>query len=435
MISDTDIMYMLYNNAIIFILLSIFIFYLLYRMTKRINLGIADPINFYWLFTFSTSYTVVLLLIFNDFIKYCSALFVFAYFSVFSIFLMFGFRCRLLFKIKQKIAYSDDLMLLIFRLAIFLYLSILIIYIKYLNHELFFMSRFAANEGIGFLARILDILKLFIIAIGYILAVERQSKTYMFLLFLFILFSSFVTGAKFAILELIYLVLLIKMLKFKRIVVFSFFKPSILIGICLIVLFALTFTYNLAISGKIVSQYTNFPIAIELLISRVFANGDMYYLGLTNDVFNKIIHEKDISFIYLLLRPYLGSSIMEALFNDQAIPIGRAIWLSWYPDSISGGSTDHFDLAAYAYFGIYFGAIFVAVLGFLIGRINKYKLFILNSETNSMRIVIFSIVYLKIYIFLLSPVVGLVTLIDVILIFILLLFCSVLIKALSRRRL
>ena len=88
---------------------------------------------------------------------------------------------------------------------------------------------------------------------------------------------------------------------------------------------------------------------------------------------------------------------------------------------MSGGSTDHFDLAAYSYFGYIGGSFFVFYLGFILGRINKMKINLYNSnKQNFISIVFFALIYSKIYQLLLSPVVGIITLIDVFLIFLIL---------------
>lgn len=427
MYSPENIISIFYDQYILFIGLSIFVSIVLYLIVRKQNFGFIDPLNFFWVFTFGTSYAVVIQLFMNGLLSFASFSIVLYFFIVLIISLYFGFNSKFinlgLRKIKINLKSNGvGLFLFIFLLTYFLLATI---YVLNINWNTFFISRFEANRGFGFLARIIDVIRLFVISLIVIKILESNSgnKIKWLLLFLFVLFSSFLNGAKFSILESTYLILMIISLRTGKIIRLKA-KNILHFGVLgfFILTFAIYFTNKLSESIDYDSKYTDMSPGVEMLISRIIANGDMYYLGLPNDILFKV-SDLTSNFFELIMKPYLGNNLTSTIFsrevNSDRLNIGRAIWNYWFPYSISGGSTDHFDLAAYSYFGFFGGTILVLLIGFFIGRINKLKLLNMRKELNFFSLSFFSIIYLKSYSLLLSPVVGIISILDVVIIYIL----------------
>ena len=55
----------LFDNYLEFIFFSVILTVFFTLITRKFNFGIIDPINFYLIFTFSTSYSVVIILFFG----------------------------------------------------------------------------------------------------------------------------------------------------------------------------------------------------------------------------------------------------------------------------------------------------------------------------------------------------------------------------------
>lgn len=427
MLSPTDIINVFFDQWYFYLFFSCFFSLILALTVKKISLGFFDPVHFFWSFTFGTSYSVILLLFFNGFISLFSIFLILFYFLVLIVSIYLGFYSKIInfnfYEINNECSYKDLNSLL--TLLFLFYFALIFYYILNIDWSIFFLSRFEANKGLGYVARILDILRLFIISILSLLYFKRDGKfnLYFFLLVSMILVSSFFNGAKFSILESLYLVVVLYCLYNKKLIKFNF-KNSInsvfmLVGV---VFFALYFTSKLAKSLDYNSQYTNLPIAFEMLLSRIIANGDIYYLGLINNLVFKL-SDNVSGFFELIFRPYLGSNLTQIIFSvnseNESLNIGRVVWEYWFPYSVSGGSVDHFDIAAYAYFGFVGGVFFVILLGFSLGRINKYKYIIMNNRISFLNLCFFSILYIKCYSLLLSPIVGITTIIDISLFFVL----------------
>lgn len=111
------------------------------------------------------------------------------------------------------------------------------------------------------------------------------------------------------------------------------------------------------------------PVLYERLALRILANGDKYYLSLPNGVIERL---KTDSALIQFLSPLVSVTKMSELVghpvNDYTV--GRQS-LYWYPDyNTAGGPTSHFDLFSYKYLGLLPGILFVALIGFLLGRLS-----------------------------------------------------------------
>lgn len=432
-ISPSEVISAIYDQWYLFVLLSCIISFVLASLVKNMSLGFMDPIHFFWTFTFGTSYSIVVLLFLNDFIDIYLFLIVIIYFFTLILFMYVGYYSKKInfnLKLVDNFCSINTAIKILFFL-IFMYLVFLVYYVINVNWNVFFISRFEANRGIGFIARILDLLRLFIIYFLAVYCVHKKNLLSVVFLFVFLIVSSFFNGAKFSILESVYLILLVYCIflgKNIKINIKNTFKFSVLV--IFVLSFSLFFTNKLAIEIGYSSNYTNLPPAVEMLLSRIIANGDIYYMGMVNNlVFT--LSDKISSFFELVARPYLGYELTKYIFdsNNDSLNIGRAVWEYWYPYSVSGGSIDHFDIAAFAYFGLFGGVAFVSMMGFFLGRINKYKKKLMyDTRKNILNIGFFSIIYIKCYLLLLSPVVAITTMFDIFLCFILLNMILILMK-------
>lgn len=415
-----------FEHGIHFLVITTIILLFLYQFSSRFNLQIIDPINFYFVFNLGTSYAVVILMHSLDIIdnKWIYILGFFAVLLFLSIYLGYYLpKFKPIMNLSfQELSVSQEKKA--YKLLWFIYLILVVYYITKVDWAIFFYSRFEANKGgLGSISRLMDVFRLFIISYWSIYIFKAQQKrTQIVLLGLFSLISSVLIGSKYAILESFYTIFLSFYLHYSwkpRVSILNFFKVIALAFFLLS--YALQFTKQLAIQLGYTSTYTEYAVHIELLIMRVLANGDTYYLGLP---YNIVDHVSDnlSSFTELIFRPYLGSQLTHLLFgsstSDEVLNIGRAIWEFWYPNSLKGGGVDHFDLFSYSHLGVVPGGIFILVMGFFIGRMNKYKM---NFKSNMMlRTVFLTYSYNKLYVLLLSPSAGISLLMDGFIVF---LFC------------
>lgn len=150
---------------------------------------------------------------------------------------------------------------------------------------------------------------------------------------------------------------------------------------------------------------------MELLLLRILANGDAYYLSLTEHVIDTVIVEHP--WLQLLSNTF-GNSVMAKLFDIDFsnLDVGRQIWLYWYPDDpVMRGPTNHFDLAGYAYFGYVGGLLFSAVIGYVIGVVNSWKLYCDNSSAVVVAFV--AALYCRSLPLILNPSVGIAYMVDI----------------------
>ncbi|AHG74142.1 Polysaccharide polymerase [Mannheimia sp. USDA-ARS-USMARC-1261] len=392
---------------------------LLYQV-RRFNLGVLiDSINFFWIFTFGTSYAIVIFLFLNSYISTDYFYIILLYYIVISFGIWLGYQVSI-FKYRYKFRFFSSNVNFPKREISFLisiYFLLLIFYISKVDFSVFFISRFEANSGgLGIISRYMDVIRLFIIAYAAIIAFNKRSWGLYIALLLFSIASSFINGAKFAIIESIYTafisIILYYSISFKIFTLKRFFL--LLIISFAVLVYVAYFLDRMASDTGMVSKYTDYPVWFEALLLRIVANADMYYLSLPDGIID-IVQYQVSSWSNLFLRPLIGGSLTESLTGvKESISVGRAIWLYHYPDSLSGGSVEHFDLDAYVHFGVLFGVLYVLAIGIYIGFINKIKMRIYRDKNrkNILFIMFFSYMYNKSYILLLSPTSGFSLIVD-----------------------
>ncbi|WP_332615885.1 hypothetical protein QEP13_07580 [Enterobacter ludwigii] len=407
----------LFGNYIEYITYALLICMLLFLLSNRKVKNIMDPFHFFYAFTYGTGYAIILILYIHGYVD----IYYFSYLLLSGSVFFIMFYCSSSTTVKYKNSLFNRLSISVMEQEAFLikflsivYLVLFVFYLSQISVAMFFTSRFEANRGLGIIVRLMDALRV-ILAGWYFYYYLRSHKKRYFIYALFIsIVGALISGAKFAFLEQIYVLCVVGFITTRK--TFRFNLKSLflmLIIAILFLIFSLYFISKLSVMiGYTSSQYIpGAPVAIELLLLRILANGDAYYLSLTEHVIDKIIIEHP--WLQLLSNTF-GNSVMAKIFNVDFsnLDVGRQIWLYWYPnDPVMRGPTNHFDLAGYAYFGYIGGVIFSAVIGYVIGIINSWKL---KCDNSSALIVAFvSALYCRSLPIIYNPSVGIAYMIDI----------------------
>ncbi len=376
----------LFNNYIEYVVYAFLICMALFFLSNWKVKNIMDPFHFYYAFTYGTGYAIILILFVHGLVD----IYLFSYLFLSGSLFFIAFCCSTSSVVSYKHSLFNRLSIsvlqqerFLIRFLSMLYLCLFVFYLSQVSLTMFFTSRFEANRGLGIIVRLMDALRV-ILAGWYFYYFLRSRKKRFFLFALLIsAIGALISGAKFAFLEQIYVLCVVGFITNRKTFRFNF-KSIFLISLIAscFVLFSLYFISKLSVMiGYTSSQYIpGAPVAIELLLLRILANGDAYYLSLTEHVIDKVI----VAHPWLqLLSNTFGNSVMAKVFNIDFsnLDVGRQIWLYWYPDDpVMRGPTNHFDLAGYAYFGYLGGLIFSLVIGYIIGKINSWKLYCDNSS-------------------------------------------------------
>lgn len=407
----------LFNNYIEYIIYAFLMCMMLFLLSNRKIKNIMDPFHFFYAFTYGTGYAIILILYIHDYVDiyYFSYLFI----SGAAFFIMF--YCSSNSTVKYKNSIFNRLSISVMEQERFLikflsvvYLSLFLFYLSQVSVAMFFTSRFEANRGLGIIVRLMDALRVILAGWYFYYYLRSHKKKYLITALFISIVGALISGAKFAFLEQIYVLCVVSFITTRKTFKFNI-KSIIVISIIAVffLLFSLYFISKLAVMiGYTSSQYIpGAPVAIELLLLRILANGDAYYLSLTEQVIDKVII--DHPWLQLLSNTF-GNSVMAKVFNIDFsnLDVGRQIWLYWYPDDpVMRGPTNHFDLAGYAYFGYVGGVIFSAVIGYIIGVINSWKL--KCSSTSALTVAFVSALYCRSLPIILNPSVGIAYMVDI----------------------
>ncbi|HBC3497178.1 hypothetical protein P3553_05090 [Vibrio parahaemolyticus] len=190
----------------------------------------------------------------------------------------------------------------------------------------------------------------------------------------FMIFNAIISGAK---ADLLFYI-------FAALVSVKIFNPNFSVSIknmVMIIFLSLTFVfvvlfYNFSSSINMNLEYGEiFELLFRRLTDRILSNGDMYYMGLPNDVYEGISVN---NILVVMLAPILSYSFMSKLagYDIGQFEIGKQLLLAHYSgNTIAGGPTDHFDFFALLYFGVIGGAIFIALLALLLCFLRKMTVY------------------------------------------------------------
>ncbi|WP_439411847.1 hypothetical protein [Enterobacter ludwigii] len=407
----------LFNNYIEYIIYAFIIAISLFFLSNWKVKNIMDPFHFYYAFTYGTGYAIILILFVHGYVD----LYLFSYLLLSGtlFFLTFCFSSTTRAKYNRSIFNRFSISIMeqekfLLKFLSILYLSLFVFYLSQVSLTMFFTSRFEANRGLGIIVRLMDALRVVLAGWYFYYYLRGRKKRFFIVALLISAVGALISGAKFAFLEQIYVLCVVGYITTRKTFKFNLRSIFLIVVIALcFLLFSLYFISKLSVMiGYTSSQYIpGAPVALELLLLRILANGDAYYLSLTEHVIDAVIVEHP--WLQLLSNTF-GNSVMAKLFNIDFsnLDVGRQIWLYWYPnDPVMRGPTNHFDLAGYAYFGYAGGLLFSAVIGYVIGIVNSWKLYCDNSSAVVVAFV--AALYCRSLPLILNPSVGIAYMVDI----------------------
>lgn len=415
------------------LLFSILLAYILYVLTRDICGGLSDPIHFFYSFTFGTSYAVVALLAYTHNI----GSFEIAIVVGFGLCFLVGFRVFSRIRIGKlhhflSLCTGGRTFLWI---TVLLYVVTSVTYVMSVGLPSLSASRFETNRGFGYLARLMDPLRLVIVgSVAVTVAESRGRKRWILALLLgfFAVVSSLLNGSKAALLECAYVSAVSLAIRSGRV---SLPMKKLIFPATLIALITTTYAMgqlylNLRApaSGDFLANANPLLLAFDMFALRIVGNGDMYFLGLSQQVLHAL-HFKH-PFVQLF-GPILGSGVTSMLagYDVNSSDVGRQIILYWQPDyPVAGGPTNHFDLTAYLYFGPIGGTVFVLCLAFTLAQINRLK----KQRYNVVGCAVVATLYCRALVLLLNPATSLALMSDAIIIFALVAFFAKVVNAAPR---
>ena len=411
------------NFLILFILCCL----ILYFLTKNLSIvGLFDPFHFVYTFTIGTKYAILIFMFINDLID----LYYFFIFSLYGIIFYLG----LIYFSRSKqnlIKYSIDIISpsksnesLAFYIIVFIFILVAGFILYNIGAGLFAeTNRFENNRGYGAFVRLTDCFGIFIIAYLSIKLYIKYEKTryknnfklyiLFFGMFIFLVFYTILNGAKATFLFSIFTVLVAISIYKRDKIHLSLFKIFLLSSIA--ILFALIGLYI----NLILNKYdANFNLLIQEFIHRIIANGNQTYMGLPNEVIEKI--ETDNIFIRLGMQIF-GSGFISNIvgYDTNNLAVGRQflIFHAGTDNVVAGGPTSHFDLFAYAYFGSFFAVFFIIFLSYIIGSIKSSTN--INSNKSIFYISLVTTMWIRGLSIILEPATGIAYITDIFILFIL----------------
>lgn len=427
-----------YDNSVYLMLFSALLMLLyLCSLRKFVISGIIDPFHFIYSFVFSTSYSVIIVLYINNCIDYFYFLLLICYGLAFlfpiyyfanakrdgiSYFIYSFFKATCKGNVTKKY-------------FVFFYFLLLILMISIKGFSIFTSTnRFEDNAGIGVLARFYDIVWYFVAGI-YIIYYKETILRFGFIkklifsipFFSFFILNLLIIGSKSELIQYVlfyYLVLAVYGIKTK----ISLMKGIALFLVSMIfALVVLYFNFNLQGDGNIKDLISE---TFFRLTDRIMSNGDMYYLGLPNEIIEKI----NINNVLVdLFTPILSSRVLSSLagYDVYSYDIGKQILLYHYPSfDLAGGPVDHFDLFGYKHFGVIGGCVFSLFIGFFIVIARNATSY---AKGNKYMSVIMSAFYFKMLFVILKPSVLFGYIFDFIFVYVLLFLFSTIFSIKNKR--
>lgn len=395
----------IYNSIYSFLCASLILFIILYFLTKKLSInGLLDPFTLTYTFTYSTSYAVIYILYVNDLISSYSAFVILLMGVTFLVSTFIFSNINLKTPLKPFVFFNSTFksMKLCRTSCIIIYMASTILIVYFKGFSIFTeTNRFEDNRGIGPVVRIFEMATYFLICYFFIYIYNlKKGRFFYFLLFItFLLFNAIISGAKADLLFYILAALIsaktygiLKKINIKTIILI-FFSSTVF---ALVILY---FNFNKTLLG-ITDNYTVLNSLATRLIDRIISNGDMYYLGLPNDVYLNIeINNPVVTFISPVISYSITSKIVG--YDTSLFEIGKQLLLYHYPDNlIAGGPVDHFDLFSFSHFGLFGGVIFIVLLSYILCFIKSFH-HICNG--NIISSITFTIIWMNSLSWLLKP--------------------------------
>lgn len=436
-----DVFNIIFQNLSLFLILTILFVSILYFSIRKITLaGYFDPLHFVWTFTYGTSYALVagLYILGHISLFYTLLVFLLGLLFICSFRFFVSLRNNKFTKVFIALIKPDISIKSLFIIFLLLYFLAVTYQISLVGFGMFATTnRFEQARGNGVVIRFLAAIVPFIIACISIYIYNYKKKfgsnlkywLILLLLFLFMLFSSILNGSKMAILTYIYSAVLAISLYTHKKPKFYLIKMSLLfIGILFFALFVQSFDIkNQNLNSSNSKFFPEKYFGLERLFFRIVANGDQYYLGLPNEVIEKINID---NIIIPIAAPIIGSTNLSNIlgYDVNNFNVGRQLTLYHSPErKTSGGATSHFDLFAYKYFGIFFSWFWVVLTALILSIVIKIKSF---SHSSIFIAAIGTQLWQSSLAILIEPPIGIAKILDVLLIY---LFIKIIILFLPKK--
>ncbi|NUZ08184.1 hypothetical protein [Piscinibacter koreensis] len=408
--------------------LSVAFVVILYLSIRRVVAGgIFDPMMLTLVAGYSVNYAVVALLYLNDLASGYLTLLVFAYgltlIGVYRRVSRGHGRSSLLAAVWAVAPRSRGPTAFAISLGIYLLLSLYVI--SSIGFGIFSeTNRFDAAAGFGSYIRVLDLLSPFIVGYStlHIHAQRRRRRVKIAGLALFIGYAAMVSGAKISVILSLLTVfftlsLVVPNLRVRATVAI----PALVAGVAFSMLaLSINLERNNIDESASATDLAGAGFVVERFLYRLIASGDTSYLLLPNDVIDRIA--TDSAWIRFAA-PLVGTGNITNLLGYPVgdYSVGRQAVLYHDPSfDVFGGPTSHFDLFAYVYFGPFLGWFFVALLGWLLGTINRAVVTVkarMRAPINTYGVALLVTVWTRAVLMIVEPTVALAYLFDAFLYF------------------
>lgn len=354
-----------------------FFLYLLLR--RYLHAGVFDPFFVGFVFAYGISYGSLLFLMIREEVSITKGQVFLLYLLVFIVtFTNASHRKLRASRSFESPARATELSKLHFGLLAcsVIYFGASIAYVSKAGIPLFAeYNRFQQASGSGLYIRVTDALSpilLSLLVIGSLVSNQKR-RYYRLGAILFVVISAAMSGAKISVLfSVLTVILVVSMLG--RIDRWFLMRSTFLVGLgVLAALLALHINNlnNAIVEGDTQTSITGVGLVIEKFVYRVMAFADTLYMLVPEDIIDELapvpIHMQIVS-------AFLGSGYANELFqiDINELVLGRQAILHHHPGlEVAGGPSTHFDLFAYHQFGISGGAVYVGVVGVILGILNK----------------------------------------------------------------
>ncbi|EIO4105703.1 TPA: hypothetical protein ACGU4U_001495 [Vibrio vulnificus] len=419
----------LVEDIYVFFFINIIMFMILHFATiSKLSGGVLNPLYIILVVGFSTKYAIVSFLYINGHIVTEYMVLSFVYLLLLLVSYQMSLRLsrgNLLFKYCKCIISPYGSYFYKAMLTIYIVLAIFTVY--KIGFGIFAeTNRFENSRGFGAFIRIMDAVSMYIIVYSAISTANSNDrvgrKLKLFLLIIFIIFAAFLNGAKISILFSlmgVYIGLLIHGIVPK----IRFGKKIKIVSLGLIfILLALSINLkqNNISSDNVSKLIPGAPLLLDRFVNRIISNGNTAYLLLPNEVIEQIDTD---SVIVRFFTPVIGITQMSRLigYNAGDYSVGRQALLYYDRfNKTAGGPTSHFDYFSYVYLGVIPGALFVILIGIILGVVSREIYNYRRNKKKSINVSAFFVAFwFRLVITLVEPTVGLAYVLDVVVIFLL----------------
>lgn len=405
-----------------------------FSIRDRLAAGVLDPMTLTLVFAFGINYGIVVFMRIENLIDWLLFFVVAGYAALFIMALRVSSSLKsapVLYNYFNRIG-NQHLGNSIFTISSLIYAACSLLIFSSIGFGISAeTNRFDVARGYGAAIRIMDGLSPFIIAYAAISIIEKPSGRIVkfILLALFILYAAIVNGAKASVIYSLSITFLALSMSRYKIRISAF--QAIMVAIVGLSFSAVALSINLN-NNNVRAENTD-PLAmssnqvIARLAYRFIGFGDTSYLILPNHIIDSI--QKD-SIGARFIAPMVGNDNLGKVLGYEVADysVGRQALLHYAPNSaVGGGPTSHFDLFAYVYFGPIGGILFVIVLGWFLGGINRGVHLAsqnANLQNNKFIISLMAAIWARGVLVIIEPTVALAYVVDIVILFTAIIFMA-----------